>query len=218
MKKLITLLVPLFLFPLVSSSVHAGIIDFTSDDWSGVGQNSVSEFIFDGIKLSSVDENLTFNDPDGASGCGKGDTSQTNLAATTGLACIGDGIGISNDEITQGGSQILTVSFLNGPVDILDIHLLDLFAGEQSGEIAIINGISVYADPLAIVSFTNDGGYWESGLQFYGVESLTFSGNLDTFSDYSLARIAYKVPEPTVIALFTVGLLGLGFARRRKHS
>ena len=28
---------------------------------------------------------------------------------------------------------------------------------------------------------------------------------------------AGEVPEPSIIALFGLGLLGLGFARRRKH-
>ena len=68
------------------------------------------------------------------------------------------------------------------------------------------------------ITITNAGGYWETGLGFIGVESLTFSGNRDNFSDYSLARIAYNVPEPSVIALFAAGLLGLGFSRRRMRS
>ena len=192
---------------LISSSVHAGIIDFTSNDWSGIGQNVMSEFTFDGVKLSSSGGNLTFNDSDSA-GC--------SAAGVPGLACMGDGIGISNDEITQGGNQILTVSFLSGPVDILDVHLLDLFATEQSGEIAIINGTPSAASGGPA---NTAGGYWETGLGFTGVTSITLSGNLlDSFSDYSLARISYKVPEPTVIALFAVGLLGLGFARRRVRS
>ena len=182
------------------------IIDFTSDDWSGVGQNTMSEFTLGDIKLSSSAGNLTFNDLD-SGGC--------TAAGVAGLACVGDGIGISNDEITQGGSQILTISFLGGPVDILDVHLLDLFANENSGEIAIINGTPSAA---AVSAANTAGGYWETGLGFMGVTSISLSSPDDGFSDYALARIAYKVPEPTVIALFAVGLLGLGFARRRMRS
>lgn len=196
---------------LASSSVHAGminIIDFTSDDWSVIGQNTMSEFTLGDIKLSSSSGNLTFNDLDSA-GC-------TAAAGTTGLACIGDGIGIRNDEITQGGGQILTISFLGGPVDILDVHLLDLFATENGGETAIVNGTSSKA--LLGEVANNAGGYWETGLGFMGVTSISLSGNMDDFSDYALARIAYKVPEPTAIALFAAGLLGLGFARRRMRS
>ncbi|MBT8124229.1 MAG: PEP-CTERM sorting domain-containing protein [Gammaproteobacteria bacterium] len=193
---------------LASSSVQAGminVIDFTGNDWTGVGQNVTDEFTFGDIKLSSSGGNLTFNDSDSA-GC--------TAASVLGLACIGDGIGISNDEITQGGGQVLTISFLGGPVDILDVHLLDLFATEQlSGEIAIINGT---ASAALDGSANAAGGYWATGLGFTGVTSITLSGNADKFSDYSLARIAYKVPEPTVISLFALGLLGLGFARRRK--
>ena len=58
----------LFFSVFAVSSAQASIIDFTSNGWSGVGQNSINEFTFDGIRLSSVGGNLTFNDPDGASG------------------------------------------------------------------------------------------------------------------------------------------------------
>ncbi len=206
----------IMLFAFAVTPAQAVIVDFTSTDWD-VGQNTVNEFTFDGIRLSSVGGNLTFNDPDGARGCGKGNGSQAQLAGLTGLACIGDGIGIGDDEVTQGGNETLTLTFLDGPVNILDIHLLDLFAGEQTGEIAIVNGIESHATDSGI-SITNLGGYWETGLGFLDVSALVFTGMKDKFSDYSLARINYDavaVTEPGMALLLGIGLAGFTVARRR---
>ena len=40
----------------------------------------------------------------------------------------------------------------------------------------------------------------------------------DTGGFVQLANISYDVPEPGVLALLGLGLAGLGFSRRRKHS
>jgi hypothetical protein len=116
------------------SAVHAVTVDFTGDAWSGVnGTNNHS--IGTGITLSSVGGNMTFNSSDGAAGCGN--SNKLTIKPGTGLDCIGDGIDIGNDEITQGGNQSLTVSFDDGPVNINAIRLLDLFAAEGKGEKAV---------------------------------------------------------------------------------
>ncbi len=194
---------------LTAPSVGATIIDFTADAWSGVQRES--SFTLGNVQLESTGF-MTFNAGGDASGCLSGNQS-------TGLVCDGDGIGIYDDEITHRSNESLRVTFLGGPVDITDIHLLDLFAGEETGEIAVINGIESQAT-IQGISIMNDGGYWETGLGFIGIDSLIFTGMVDSFSDYSLARIDYEttaVPEPTMLSMLGIGLIGLGAAYRRRR-
>jgi hypothetical protein len=205
------------------SAAHAVTVDFTGDAWSGVdGTNNYSGT---GITLSSVGGNMTFNSSDGAPGCGN--SNKLSIIATTGLECTGDGIGIVDDEITQGGSQTLTVTFNDGPVKIQAIHLLDLFANEGTGEKAIIEWTTGTYDAHAISGPFNEGGYWEinegpsaydSGLLMAGITSFTLTGFGDYFSDYALARIEYSaVPIPAAFWMFGTALIGfVAISRRTK--
>ncbi len=61
--------------------------------------------------------------------------------------------------------------------------------------------------------------------EFFGISasgiataSLSWTGNYDWISidNFSYTTEAASVPEPSIIALFGAGLVGLGFARRRK--
>jgi len=154
----------MFLAPV--SAVHATTVDFTDEAWIGVNNDTSYSAIGTGITLSSNGIDMTFNGGGDAQGC-------ASASGTTGLVCDGDGIGIGNDEITEGGHQILTVTFDNGPVNVHAIHLLDLFspATESTGEIAVIkwnSGLNEY-EAHAIVGPFNGGGYWEvnEGLSVY---------------------------------------------------
>jgi hypothetical protein len=204
------------------SAVHAVTVDFTGDAWSGVnGTNNHS--IGTGITLSSVGGSMTFNSSDGAAGCGN--ANKLTIIATTGLECTGDGIGIGNDEITQGGNQSLTVTFDDGPVNIHAIHFLDLFARESTGEKAVIQWATGPYEAHATPAPFNEGGYWEinkgpsaydGGLAMAGITSFTLTGFDDGFSDYALARIEFSaVPIPSAFWMFGTALIGFVAMSRR---
>ena len=81
-------------------------------------------------------------------------------------------------------------------------------------------------------SFTSGGQRWNAtgtdGVGIIGFESgssgqsLYVSGSFHSASQISTSdstlMVARKVPEPSIIALFGLGLLGLGFARRKVRS
>jgi len=209
---------PGFLLLVHVSVLYAAFVDFTDSGWSeinGLNDSSGTAITLStGITLSSLSSDgiMTFNQFDGATGCGNGGGD----LGTTGLDCLGDGIGIGDDEITQRTNEGLTVTFASA-VNIMSIELLDLFADEVSGEVAVIDGVDFRADSANPFG----GGYWiidsAAGLSLAGITSFTLTGFQDDhFSDYSLARIEYSVvPIPATFWLFGAALIGfIGFSRR----
>jgi hypothetical protein len=186
-------------------TTQAALIDFTDISWkNAITAGGGSTATIDNVTLTATGGYLTFNGSSSEqSGCAAGQPDN-------GLTCDGDGIGINNDEITQGGNQTLTISFLD-PVNVDDIFLLDLFGDEGSGEIAKIDGVQ-YSAPSGNGSI---GGFFATGFSAEAITSIMLTGNLDCFSDYALAAIEVSpVPLPGAVFLFGSALLGLfGFRR-----
>ena len=216
MIKRLSILLAAFTF---SVSAQATLIDFTkSTDWaSAQGQFSYSNVIDSiGVTISSgstsTGQYLTFNANDNG-GCVGGTAKDV-------LACNGDGIGIHDDEIHQGGAQEVQVKFDNA-VDISNIFLLDLFRkdngiyGNNEKAVMTINGDVTIFDALT----RGNGGFLNTGFSMLNVTEIIFSGFDDTFSDYALAGIDVElspVPVPGAAILFGSALLGFfGFRRRR---
>lgn len=196
----------------LATSVQAGLIDFTDSSWQAVVTGSSSTATVGDITLTASVNNLTFNAND-KGGCVAGQSSH-------GLACLGDGIGIRNDEITQGGTQQITVTFAN-EVNILNVNVLDLFGSERSGETALIMkvGDSVNSYTPTAGNLGVAGGYWETGFSAFGVTELVLYSPDDGFSDYALASIEIEdssvVAEPGSLALMAFGIIGLALMRKR---
>ncbi|MGF1785258.1 PEP-CTERM sorting domain-containing protein [Photobacterium swingsii] len=55
-------------------------------------------------------------------------------------------------------------------------------------------------------------GFWEDASNY--LDSITISSN----TDFAIGEFGISVPEPTTVALFGLGLAGLGFTRRRKQN
>lgn len=216
MTRLSSILATLIL-SVLGTSANAIIIDFTDAAWRDAVQpdNTRQTATVNGVTVTAAPRGsfLTFNSSSSErAGCAAGQ-------AIHGLACIGDGIGIRDDEVSQSGVQQLTIGF-DGLVDILGIDVLDLFGNERDGETALMmlsGGITQSTRPPS-GNLGVPGGYWHTPFSAMGVSSITLLAPNDGFSDFALARIEYRVsvPEPGTLSLIGAGLLGLALLRRRR--
>ncbi|MCB2107686.1 MAG: PEP-CTERM sorting domain-containing protein [Rhodobacteraceae bacterium] len=198
------------------------LIDLTDPQpWSGAnGKTSFSTVIGDlTVTLTahgSGTPKMTFNSASGeASGCASGH----NGSPAHDLVCGGDGIGIGDDEITEGGTEQIHVTF-SRPIHLVNIELLDLFNNNTEIEKALIS-LDNGATFSMFLSNDNLGGYYSTQLGGYAVSRIIFKAYNDAVSDYAVARLAIymnDVPEPGATALFLFGLAGLKVMRRRKDA
>lgn len=211
--KLIRLLAVILATGLAGTSAHAVTIDFTdATEWAGIGGLSFDAL---GLRVESVGAaggSLTFNAiPAMDFGC-----------SGHGLACDGDGIGIADDEVTGNAQELLRITFLNGPVDILGVDVLDLF--QEEGPDSMDESVELSIDGTTYTPFFADAafsdGYLSTGFTATGVTELYLKGSNDAVSDVALARLEYAqpIPEPATVSLLLAGLVGLGASRRRRRG
>ena len=124
-------------------------------------------------------------------------------------------LGGSNSNITDLSLTVLGVSF--------DLGNVDTGASTIISGLTIVNGAGALAsDGTYTIAFFPDGfgGSTPDGdasLAFDSDGSFTFGGSgWDTFLPVKWEPTS--VPEPATLALFGLGLAGLGFSRRRKRT
>jgi len=209
---------------------QAALIDFTDGGWSSTNPRNFGSLT---VTLTAFDDtntavNFTETVFDGDPGqCGP-------------LACESDGIGIGDDEVTFGTGgktdvERLLVEFSKS-VNISSIILLDLFGADSSTDTPAevvqmqFNGSGAGGGwsgtaPDTTGFFTATSGNADKLSDpnaFFGVSQIEFFADTAQLSspdntDFALAAI--NVPEPGILALFGLGLLGLvGSAGRRRQS
>jgi hypothetical protein len=172
---------------LVTSSVHAGMIDFTglTDNTGANGEVNGTEYNSQGLDLTLL-SGINFN-----VGCG------------TGTACLGADLSSVNDftGVIRGNFVVAGTSD-NGTVSSLLIDycctgtVTKLFDINDS-LISTITGDLNYSGSTAV-------SYFDIDFAYDAMYSISFDG-LTTSS----------VPEPSSLVLMGLGLIGLGYQRKR---
>ncbi|SEA95070.1 VPLPA-CTERM sorting domain-containing protein [Rubrimonas cliftonensis] len=147
------------------------------------------------------------------------------------LACVSDGLGVTDDEITTEGSmvQTATVSF-SSAVFVKGFSFLDLYLATDGSDLETAK-IYFNDDMSTMISFAalqtpsaNQPGFVVGLANVAPVTSITFfaapsNDNLGN-PDYSLASIEVApVPLPAAAWMLLAGLAGMGYvARGRKNA
>lgn len=188
---------------------QATLVDFTATMWSNVNGTQSQSNVIDGWLTVQLDVlaggNLTWNgnDPNG------------QITLPDGLGGHGDGIGISDDEVSN--NERLKISF-SPDVIVNEIYLLDLFNSEGGQpEVAkftfdgttwtSVNGGSDLNGYVSIATGNSNSQYW-----------VEFATNNSSVSDFAVAGMdVAQAPEPATMLLLGTGLAGLaGYRTRRK--
>lgn len=202
----------LFAAAMTSATASAAtLIDFTDTTvWtSGASTQVVSGST---VSLSAVGGTITTNPgPIGVNDGGLG------------LALLGDGLGIGDDEITNP-AQALTVMFSGAGLRVIGLAFLDLFIADDASEkeVAIVEFSDGTTETFDAVSKGN-GGFAFYSLPGKLVTSLTVTADStnDNRANPDLALAAIQVapvPLPAAGWMFVSALAGMGLLSRRRKA
>ena len=199
-------------------SASAATIDFTVDETPPVLSGPTGLGI--GYTVSSTGGDITNSEGVTGSSC----------SSVLGLACIRDGFGIGDDEVSIGGLETVTVSFTS-EVFIQSFSVLDLFRSADSKNFEVgeysVDGGATYTSFGSIANEAIDAGL--SGALvvnlvnvftdsiIFRAPAISFSNDDVGVNDFALAGLEV-VPVPGAAILLLSGLAGLGFAGRKKKA
>lgn len=173
------------------SAAFALSVDFTDGSWDAAHGTTSYTVHPSGVDLSATGGLITVNYVGGPSGDDSGN----------------DGLGIGDDEITQGGREQLTVAFASA-VTLERVYITDLFQNEggtglhERGEYSLNGG--------AFTSFVSVGGVNGAlTLNIFqpGVTTIAFRSVTDSWSDFSVKKLTYATPEPSPLLFLGASLI-----------
>ena len=192
-----TLTASLVSFALLCGTVQAAIIDFEEIDNSSQA--------FSGSSLDS--QGFNFSNTGGGSGAILHWAQSSTFNADPGGVTYSHNYSSSLTTFTEIGGGLFDLSSIDfGDVYNTGVSQTILVSGFFGGGGS--SDLSFVTDTLA--------GLETFSMNWTGLTSVTWTETTGSFLQLDNVVVNESVPEPSVIALFGLGLLGLSFARRRK--
>lgn len=200
---------------------NATVLDFTVDATPAI----VTDTIF-GVTYTVTTEpmgQLTNSELE------NGDTCETVL---TGLACVRDGFGVADDEVSSGDRpEMIKVSF-DDNVLINAFYILDLFRSSDGqnfevGEYSIDGGatwVSFGSILNEAVAASNSGAFIQvvsaiTNSIWFRAPNVMFNNDNLGVNDFAIAGLDVQfVPIPGAAVLLLTGMAGFGFASRKRKA
>lgn len=146
---LLTVLAASLVSVAVGSPAFALSINFTDGSWDGANNFNMFTTHASGIDLFALGGAITVNYVGGPSGDNSGN----------------DGLGIVDDEITQGGAEQLTIAF-SSPVILESVRLTDLFQNEGPAHQAEVGKYSLDGGGVVYLFQFRERHQWSPDAQF----------------------------------------------------
>ena len=194
-----------------SGAASAGIIDFAAIADTPPGERAIEQVAGDNVFEIAVDgiwvTVTSANDPYLDSGNAGLGVCSTGLTNTNQCSDSGD------DNVTSGESVTLSFSTDMDGNNGISVSLGTIIFRNADHGITFVNG--------SMINIRVDGGTWMT-LSLIHVFDGSFLGDGRSFEfRYNNAEFyisSVEIPEPATFALFGLGLLGAGLARRRKAA
>ena len=183
------------------TSLNAAIIDTTDNSLSNFYQLNHFEPL--GQNFIAEDENITIE-------VEYQDMNTLFSAGDEWIMSLYDGNDGSGSLL---GTQSLTSleSWATGDLLLFDFSFVELTTSTSYSFALSTDGVSAYGG-IQLVTANN----YSGGDYFHNGDPILFPGNYDLSFRITPVDGTSQVPEPSILALFGAGIVGLGFARRRR--
>jgi PEP-CTERM motif len=145
---------------------------------------------------------------------GSGPGPNFGITFTSDFAIVNQGVIFPDFDILQGAQLTSASGTMNVNGGFSGPFSFYYEGGSPSTSAELFSGLDGTGTQVGNLSLTPEGGFFPAGDIFPNFESVVFLSTPNTLVIDNVTFGGLVLPEPSMLGLFTVGLVGLGFWRR----